>query len=78
MGRMELGDPAVGLAIAVAIVFVLRDAARQVCRRLMDAVHLTLVDTAEDTLRHVGGIRDVTALRLRWIGTAPGLVDSRG
>ncbi|MFY1631914.1 cation diffusion facilitator family transporter [Solwaraspora sp. WMMB335] len=61
-------DPLVGLAITVAILYVLRDAAREVYRRLMDAVDPTLVDTAETTLRAVPGVRDVTAVRLRWIG----------
>jgi hypothetical protein len=40
-------DPVVGLAITVAIAFVLKDAAREVYWRLMDAVDPTLVDQAE-------------------------------
>ncbi|WP_307803676.1 cation diffusion facilitator family transporter [Micromonospora echinofusca] len=61
-------DPVVGLAIAVAITFVLKDAAREVYRRLMDAIDPDLVDQAETTLRAVNGVQDVTAIRLRWIG----------
>ncbi|MCW3845005.1 cation diffusion facilitator family transporter, partial [Micromonospora yasonensis] len=61
-------DPVIGLVIAVAITFVLRDAAREVYRRLMDAVDPALVDQAETTLRAVHGVRDVPAVRLRWIG----------
>lgn len=61
-------DPVVGLAIAVAIGFVLAGAARQIYRRLMDAVDPTVVDQAEATLRAIPGVRDVTALRARWIG----------
>ncbi|MEU5549731.1 cation diffusion facilitator family transporter [Micromonospora sp. NPDC047793] len=61
-------DPVVGLAIAVAITVVLADAGRQIYRRLMDAVDPTLVDRAERTLRDVDGVRDVTGVRLRWIG----------
>ncbi|MEO3778160.1 cation diffusion facilitator family transporter [Micromonospora sp. B11E3] len=61
-------DPVVGLVIAVAITFVLKDAAREVYRRLMDAVDPALVDQAESTLRAVDGVRDVAAVRLRWIG----------
>ncbi|MBM0238341.1 cation diffusion facilitator family transporter [Micromonospora sp. ATA32] len=64
----EWADPAVGLVIAVAIAFVLKDAAREVYRRLMDAVDPAIVDQAETTLRAVHGVRDVTAVRLRWIG----------
>jgi cation diffusion facilitator family transporter len=61
-------DPVVGLAITVAIAYVLKDAARQVYRRLMDAVEPALVDRAEATLRTIHGVRDVAAVRLRWIG----------
>ncbi|MEV4490073.1 cation diffusion facilitator family transporter [Micromonospora coxensis] len=61
-------DPVVGLVIAVAITVVLKDAAREVYRRLMDAVDPDLVDRAETTLRAVPGVQDVTAVRLRWIG----------
>jgi cation diffusion facilitator family transporter len=61
-------DPAVGLAITVAIAFVLKDAAREVYRRLMDRVDPDLVDRAERSLRSVAGVRDVSGLRLRWIG----------
>jgi len=61
-------DPVVGLAITVAIAFVLKDAAREVYRRLMDRVDPELVDQAEASLRAVPGVRDVSGLRLRWIG----------
>jgi cation diffusion facilitator family transporter len=61
-------DPIVGLAITAAIALVLRDAARQVYRRLMDAVDPELIDTAETTLRAVHGVHDVTTVRMRWIG----------
>ncbi len=63
-------DPAVGLAITVAILFVLWDAAREVYRRLMDAVDPALVDTAEATLRETPGVVGVGTVRLRWIGHA--------
>jgi cation diffusion facilitator family transporter len=61
-------DPAVGLAITAAIVLVLKDAAKEVFARLLDAVDPALVDTAETTLRGIPGVRDVTAVKLRWIG----------
>src|SRR3954463_4049644 len=47
----QQADPLVGLLITVAILFVLRDAARQVYRRLMDAVDEDLVTAVEDVLR---------------------------
>ncbi|MFF9768763.1 cation diffusion facilitator family transporter [Streptomyces sp. NPDC014636] len=64
----RLADPVVGLAITAAIVLVLRDAAREVCRRVLDAVDPALVDLAERAVREVPGVREVGELRLRWIG----------
>ncbi|MFF8943706.1 cation diffusion facilitator family transporter [Streptomyces sp. NPDC014864] len=64
----HLADPLVGLAITAAIALVLRDAAREVFRRMMDAVDPALVDRAERALREVPGVRGVGELRLRWIG----------
>jgi cation diffusion facilitator family transporter len=63
-----LADPLVALAITVAIGFVLRDAAREVFRRLMDAVDPATVDLAERVLRSIAGVREVARVRLRWIG----------
>lgn len=63
-----LADPIVGLLITVAILFVLRNAARDIYRRLMDAVDPALVDTAEASLRAVHGVITVEELRIRWIG----------
>jgi cation diffusion facilitator family transporter len=71
-GGVALGwdwaDPVVGLLITVAILAVLRQAAREIYRRLMDAVDPALVDQAEDTLRGTAGVLDVGQVRLRWIG----------
>ncbi|MFG2783689.1 cation diffusion facilitator family transporter [Streptomyces prunicolor] len=64
----QLADPIVGLAITAAIALVLRDAAREVFRRVMDAVDPDLVDRAEHAVREVEGVRGVGELRLRWIG----------
>ncbi len=61
-------DPVVGLLITVAILFVLKDAAREIYRRLMDAVDPAIVDTVETTLRDTSGVIGVGDVRLRWIG----------
>lgn len=63
-----LADPIIGLVITVAILLVLRDAAREVYRRLMDAVDPEILDRVEATLRATEGVRDVGLVRLRWIG----------
>lgn len=64
----QLADPIVGLAITAAMLLVLRDACREVFRRIMDAVDPALVDAAEYALESLPGVRAVSELRLRWIG----------
>jgi cation diffusion facilitator family transporter len=66
----RLADPVVGLLITLAILMVLKDAAKEVFRRLMDAVDPALVDTAERALRAVDGVRGIGQLRMRWVGHA--------
>ncbi|MEU4672954.1 cation diffusion facilitator family transporter [Amycolatopsis sp. NPDC023774] len=72
LGAVALGfpaaDPILGLVITVAILFVLRDAAKEVFRRLMDGVEPATVELAERTARAVPGVHDVADLRMRWIG----------
>jgi len=68
MAGFPLADPIVGLLITVAILAVLRGAARDIYRRLMDAVDPDLVDAAEAAMRDVPGVRSVESVRLRWIG----------
>ena len=65
-GRLGAGRPIVGLVISVAILNVLRHAARDIYRRLMDRV-----DPASSTgarARHTTGIVDVDRVPVRWIG----------
>ena len=66
----RLADPIVGLVITVAILVVLRQAAREVFSRLMDAVDPALVGTVTSVLLEVDGVRGVGEVRLRWIGHA--------
>ena len=61
-------DPVVGLVITAAIVAVLWQAAREIYRRLMDAVDPALVDQIEQTLRATPGVLGVGDVRVRWIG----------
>lgn len=65
-----LADPIVGLLITVAILAVLRTAARDVYRRLMDAVDPALVDLAARSLSATPGVTAVRGVRMRWIGHA--------
>lgn len=63
-----LADPLVGLLITVAICLVLRDAAREIYHRLMDAVDPALLDQAERVLAATPGVRAVGSVRMRWVG----------
>jgi len=63
-----LADPIIGLVITVAILAVLRSAARDIYRRLMDAVDPALVEAAERALESMPGVVRVRRVRMRWIG----------
>jgi len=63
-----LADPIIGLLITAAILAVLRTAARDVFRRLMDGVDPRFVDSAEAALAAEPGVAEVRSVRMRWIG----------
>jgi len=63
-----LADPLIGLVITVAILAVLRTAARDVFRRLLDGVDPGLVDSAESALAAEPGVTAVRSVKMRWIG----------
>ena len=71
-GGVALGwkwaDPVVGLAITAAILTVLCQAAREIGRRLMDAVDPAVTDQAERTLRATPGVLGIGLVKLRWVG----------
>jgi len=71
-GGVALGwdraDAVVGVLIAIAIAVVLGQAAREVFRRMMDAVDPHTVEHAEAALRSTPGVLGVGQVRLRWIG----------
>ena len=61
-------DPIVGLLIAAAILVLLVSTARDVGRRLLDAVDPALTDSAEHALTHTADVRAVEQVRVRWSG----------
>lgn len=65
---LPLADPIIGLLITVAILMVLRTAARGVVARLLDGVDPGLVDSAEQALAAEPGVVGVRRLRMRWVG----------
>jgi cation diffusion facilitator family transporter len=68
LAGFPLVDPLVGLVITVTILVVLRGAARDIYRRLMDAVEPDLVTIAERALAATPGVAAVEGVRLRWTG----------
>lgn len=68
MAGLDLADPLIGLAISIAIINVLRIAARDIYRRLMDRVEPDVVERIQHQLHHVDGITDVGRVRARWVG----------
>jgi cation diffusion facilitator family transporter len=64
----QAADPIVGLVITVPILMVVKSAARDIYRRLMDAVDPALVDQVTAILADVEGVEAVDAVRIRWVG----------
>lgn len=64
----KAADPVIGLVITVAILLVVRNAARDIYRRLMDSVDPELVAAAEEVLGGAPGVSGVAGVRLRWVG----------
>ncbi|WP_062351959.1 cation diffusion facilitator family transporter [Herbidospora yilanensis] len=65
-----IADPVIGLLITAAILFVLRDAGREIYHRLMDAVDPALVTLAEEIITATPGVARAGSIRLRWLGHA--------
>jgi len=63
-----LADPLVGLLISVLIAFVLKNAATDIYRRLMDVVDPAVVAQAETALASVDGVEAIEGVRIRWVG----------
>ena len=64
----DRADPIAGLVISIAILAVLRTAATEVLRRLMNGVDPTLVDNLERERRAVDGVHGVREVQVRWEG----------
>lgn len=64
----DAADPIVGIVVSIAILGVLRSAARDIYRRLMDAVDPELVAEIEHVALHVDGVGSVGRCQVRWLG----------
>ena len=63
-----LADPIIGILISLVLVGVLKDAARDVWHRLMDAVDPAIVRRIETAAVGQRGVFEVSQLRARWLG----------
>ena len=61
-------DPIIGLLITVAILFIVRDAARSVLTRTLDGIEPRLLAAIEHAPMHVDGVQGVHEVRARWLG----------
>jgi cation diffusion facilitator family transporter len=61
-------DPLIGLAITVAILFIVKDAARAVFLRVLDGVEPTVLAKVEQAPLRVEGVQGVHEVRARWLG----------
>lgn len=61
-------DPLAGLVIALMILVVLKNAARDVLLRIMDAIDPAVIGETELVLRRTEGVEGLGAVRIRWIG----------
>ena len=61
-------DPLVGLGITIAILFIVRDSARSIWRRMMDAIEPETVEAIERVARDTAGVQEVDFVRARWVG----------
>ncbi len=65
---LTIADPILGLAITLAIVFVLAGTVKQLFYRMMDAVDPSMVEELTAVAKAVPGVLAVHDVRVRWVG----------
>jgi cation diffusion facilitator family transporter len=61
-------DPLIGLAITLAILVIVKDAAKAIFLRMLDGIEPTILAEVELAPLHVEGVQDVHQVRARWLG----------
>ena len=61
-------DPLIGIVITGAILYIVWNSAKVVFCRLIDGVDPEVVDEIKESASHVAGVKDVTNVRVRWLG----------
>ena len=63
-----IADPIIGLLISITILFIVKDAATAVFRRVLDGIEPDILAQFEQTPARIKGVRDVHSVRARWLG----------
>ncbi|MGB9219827.1 cation diffusion facilitator family transporter [Methanoregula sp.] len=63
-----LADPIIGLAITIAIFWIVWDSAKTIFTRLLDGVDPEIPKEIFHVAHHVSGLRKVTGVKVRWLG----------
>ena len=63
-----IADPIIGLLISITILFIVKDSATAVFRRVLDGIEPDILAQFENTPTHVEGVRGVHSVRARWLG----------
>ncbi|MGH2560839.1 MAG: cation diffusion facilitator family transporter [Thermomicrobiales bacterium] len=61
-------DPLIGLAITIAILFIVKDAGIAIFQRLLDGIEPEILAQVEHAPMHVPGVEGVHEVRARWLG----------
>ena len=61
-------DPIVGVGISIAILFIVKDAAKAIWVRLIDGIEPEILSEIEHAPTHVPGVLGVHDVRARWVG----------
>ena len=63
-----LADPIIGLAITIAIFWIVWDSAKTIFTRLLDGVDPEIPKEIFHAAHHVSDLRKVTGVKVRWLG----------
>jgi len=61
-------DPIVGVGISIAILFIVKDAAKAIWIRLIDGIEPEILSEIEHAPTHIPGVLGVRDVRARWVG----------
>ena len=61
-------DPIVGLGITVVVFKIVWDSGKSIFTRLLDGIDPAVIDEVQHAVQHVGDVREVTEVRVRWVG----------